>query len=128
LTVEHVVPDPGRGYSDATSVAGPGRWIHVAGHVGFGPDGGTVVAGGLGPEADATFDNIERTLAQVGADLSHVVKLGAYLTDLADYADYAAVRRRRFPGDPPASAAVGVSSLLAGACIEIDAVAFVPES
>jgi 2-iminobutanoate/2-iminopropanoate deaminase len=112
LTVEHVVPDPGRGYSDAVSVAGPGRWIHVAGHVGFGPDGSTVVAGGLGPEAD----------------LSHVVKLGAYLTDLADYADYAAVRRRRFPGDPPASAAVGVSSLLAGACIEIDAVAFVPAS
>ncbi len=128
MTLEHVVPDPTRGYSDAVGIAGAGRWIHVAGHVGFAPDGTSVVPGGLAAEADATLDNIERTLVELGAELAHVVKLNAYLTDLSDYADYAAVRRRRFPQAPPASAAVGVASLLAGACIEIDAVAFVPEA
>jgi 2-iminobutanoate/2-iminopropanoate deaminase len=127
VTLDHVVPDPARGYSEAVSAAGAGRWIHVAGHVGFAPDGEAVVPGGLGAEADATLDNIERTLAAVGAELRHVVKLTAYLTDLSHYAEYASVRRRRFPAAPPASAAVGVSSLLAGACIEIDAVAFVPD-
>jgi enamine deaminase RidA (YjgF/YER057c/UK114 family) len=55
-----------------------------------------------------------------------VVRITAYLTDLADYAAYARARTAAFGDALPASAAVQVAGLLAGMSIEIDADAFVP--
>ena len=117
---------PGKGFSDLVDMSGPGRLLHISGHVGFGPDGATIVTGGLGAEADATLDNIATTLHEVGATLSDLVKITAYLVDLSDYAEYSAVRQRRLGDTPPASSAVGIAQLLHGALIEIDAVAFIP--
>ncbi len=113
-------------FSDVVSVSGPGRWLHVSGHVGF-DDEMKVVEGGLAAETNATLDGIERTLARAGADLSHVVRITVFMTDLSEYGEFSRVRSERFGDNPPASAAVGVASLLVGAQIEIDAVAFVPE-
>ncbi len=79
-------------------------------------------------EARATFDNIERVLQAAGADFSQIVKINAFITDLDEYAAYADVRAERFGDKLPASATVEVAGLLVGAHIEIDAVAFVPES
>jgi 2-iminobutanoate/2-iminopropanoate deaminase len=108
--------------------AGGGRWIHVSGQVGFDATGNAVVAGGVGAESAAIFDQFERLLGEVGAGLQHVVKLNAFLIDLATYAEFSAVRAQRFAADPPASAAVGVADLLLGAGIEVDGVAFVPDA
>lgn len=127
MSIERLTSNPASGFSDAVTSVGPGRLIHVAGNVGFGPDG-KVVPGGMGAEARATFDNIERTLAQAGADMSHVVKINAYVTSLEEYPDYAQARTERFGELLPASATVQVAGLLVGAHIEIDAVAFVPEA
>lgn len=126
MGIERLTSDPSSGFSDAVTSVGPGRLIHVSGNVGFGADG-TVVAGGMGAEARATFDNIERTLAQLGAGMSHVVKINAFVTSLEDYAEYAQARAERFGERLPASATVQVAGLLVGAHIEIDAVAFVPQ-
>src|SRR5271166_638653 len=127
MSIERLTINPASGFSDAVSTVGPGRLIHVAGNVGFGPDG-KVVAGGMGAEARATFENIERTLAQAGADMSHVVKINAFVTSLEEYPDYAAARAERFGELLPASATVQVAGLLVDAHIEIDAVAFVPDA
>jgi 2-iminobutanoate/2-iminopropanoate deaminase len=127
MTIERLTTNPASGFSDAVSAVGPGRLIHVAGNVGFGEDG-TVVPGGMGAESRATFDNIERTLEAVGADMSHVVKINAFVTSLDDYGEYAAARAERFGSKLPASATVQVAGLLVGAQIEIDAVAFVPDA
>lgn len=127
MTIERLTTNPASGFSDAVSSSGHGRLIHVAGNVGFGDDG-KVVSGGMGAEARATFDNIERTLKAAGADMSHVVKINAFITSLDEYPAYAAVRAERFGDQLPASATVQVAGLLVGAHIEIDAVAFVPES
>jgi 2-iminobutanoate/2-iminopropanoate deaminase len=127
MSIERLTSNPASGFSDAVTTVGPGRLIHVAGNVGFGPDG-KVVAGGMGAEARATFDNIERTLAQAGADMSHVVKINAFVTSLDEYPAYAEVRAERFGELLPASATVQVAGLLVGAHIEIDAVAFVPDA
>ncbi|MHB8242164.1 MAG: RidA family protein [Solirubrobacteraceae bacterium] len=125
MSIERLTTNPASGFSDAVTAVGPGRLIHVSGSVGFGPDG-KVVPGGMGAEAKATFDNIERTLQKAGADMSHVVKINAFVTSLDEYADYASERARRFGEELPASATVQVAGLLVGAQIEIDAVAFVP--
>jgi 2-iminobutanoate/2-iminopropanoate deaminase len=127
MSIERLTSNPASGFSDAVTSFGPGRLIHVAGNVGFGPDG-KVVPGGMGAEARATLDNIERTLAEAGADMSHVVKINAFVTSLEEYADYAQARAERFGELLPASATVQVAGLLVGAHIEIDAVAFVPDA
>lgn len=118
-------PLDGATYSDAVSVEGTGRWVYVAGQVALGEDG-ALIEGGARDQASRTFDHVERALARAGATLADVVKITVYLTNLAEYADFAAVRGERFGDEPPASAAVAVSDLLFGAAVEIDAVAFVP--
>jgi enamine deaminase RidA (YjgF/YER057c/UK114 family) len=127
LSIERLTTNPASGFSDAVTTTGPGRTIHVSGNVGFGEGATTVVTGGMEAEARATFANIERTLRTLGADLSHVVKINAFITDLSQYGAYAKVRGELFGDGPPASATVQVSGLLVGAQIEIDAVAFIPE-
>jgi 2-iminobutanoate/2-iminopropanoate deaminase len=127
MSIERLTTNPTSGFSDAVTTVGPGRLIHVSGSVGFGTDG-KVVAGGMGAEAKATFDNIERTLTEAGAEMSNVVKINAFVTNLEEYPDYATVRAERFGDKLPASATVQVAGLLVGAHIEIDAVAFVPDA
>ena len=95
--------------------------------IGFGDDG-KVVEGGVAAETAATFDVIERILGRAGADLSHIVRMGVFMTDLADYGEFSAARAERFgdelPGERRSRRSAG---LLLGAQIEIDALAFVPE-
>jgi 2-iminobutanoate/2-iminopropanoate deaminase len=126
LSIDRLTTNPAIGFSDAVTTSGPGRVIHVSGNVGFGDDG-TVVPGGMGAEARATFAHIERTLKAAGADLSHVVKINAFVTSLEEYGEYAKVRSEVFGDNLPASATVQVAGLLVGAQIEIDAIAFVPD-
>ena len=70
---------------------------------------------------------IERILGRAGADLSHIVRMGVFMTDLADYGEFSAVRAERFGDQLPASAAVRVAGCCSAPQIEIDALAFVPE-
>jgi 2-iminobutanoate/2-iminopropanoate deaminase len=127
MSIERLTTNPAAGFAEAVTTSGAGRTIYVSGNVGFGSEG-KVVEGGMGAEAEATFDNIERVLEQAGADFSQIVKINAFITDLDEYADYAAVRERRFGDKLPASATVQVAGLLVGAHIEIDAVAFVADN
>jgi 2-iminobutanoate/2-iminopropanoate deaminase len=126
LSIERLTTNPASGFSDAVTTSGPGRVIHVSGNVGFGDDG-KVVSGGMEAEARATFANIERTLKAAGAEMSHIVKINAFVTNLDDYGGYARARSDVFGDKLPASSTVQVAGLLVGAQIEIDAVAFVPE-
>jgi 2-iminobutanoate/2-iminopropanoate deaminase len=112
-------------FSEVVTVAGTdGTWIHVSGQVALDGTGARAVTGGVGEQTEIIFDQIERYLAACSASLSDVIKLTSYLVDLSEYAEFSAVRGRRFADFPPASAAVGVASLLLGARIEIEAVAF----
>lgn len=117
MTVERI-PIAGASFSSAVSIAGPGRVVYVSGKIAEGPD--------LAAQTELIFDLIAGDLNQMGGSLADVVRITAYLTDLSDYADYSRIRGQRFVENLPASAAVGVASLLHGALIEIDAVAFLP--
>lgn len=114
-----------RGFSAAVVVPlGGTSLIFVSGEVGRDATGG-VVAGGMETEARQCFANIRDALRRAGAELKDVVRITAYIKDLADYPLYAKVRLEVFGSDWPASASVGVSDLLLGARLEIDAVAAV---
>lgn len=124
MSIERIHSDLGS-FSESVVVGGAGRWIHVAGMVGFDADG--KVTGDVATQTERTFDAIERILAKSGAGLGDLVKMSVFLTDLGDYGTFGEVRAKRFGDVLPASAAVEVSGLLLGAAVEIEATAFLPE-
>jgi enamine deaminase RidA (YjgF/YER057c/UK114 family) len=114
-----------RGFSAAVIVPmGPKSLIFVSGEVGR-DAAGAMVAGRFEAEARQCFANLGHALERAGASFKDVVRITAYLKNLSDYADYARVRNDVFGPDWPASASVGVSDLLLGARLEVDAVAVV---
>lgn len=114
-----------RGFSAAVVVPlGATSLVFVSGEVGRDASG-TIVKGGFEAEARQCFANIRHALERAGADFKNVVRITAYVKDLADYPVYAKVRTETFGADWPASATVGVSDLLLGAKLEVDAVAVI---
>jgi enamine deaminase RidA (YjgF/YER057c/UK114 family) len=112
----------GGGYSDAVAVdIERARFVHVAGQT----PPPTDPPAGLAEQSERCFEQIEAILGGYGATLADVVQITVYLTDLSNYADFAAVRARVFGDSKPASAAVGVASLLDNASVEIAATAIV---
>jgi reactive intermediate/imine deaminase len=68
------------------------------------------------------FDNLRAVAIASGGDLSHVVKVNVFLTDLAHFALVNRVMAEYFQQPYPARAAVGVASLPRGAAVEMDAI------
>jgi 2-iminobutanoate/2-iminopropanoate deaminase len=117
--------DRDRGFSAAVSVPlGTKSLLFVSGEVGRDASG-SIVPGGFEAEARQCFANIKYALERGGAGFEDVVRITAYLTDLADYPAYAKIRTEVFGKHWPASATVGVNGLLLGAKLEVDAIAAV---
>jgi 2-iminobutanoate/2-iminopropanoate deaminase len=122
------IPNPFFPFSDAVIVTGPGHWVHVSGQVGFDDSGKPQVSeADFAREADLCFRRLREALERAGATMSEVVRINAYLTDLSLYGDYSEARNRAFGSELPSSAAVQVAGLLAGARVEVDAVAYVAD-
>jgi 2-iminobutanoate/2-iminopropanoate deaminase len=119
VTVERLAKE-GRTYSAAVATSGPGRWIHVSGQIAPGAT--------LAEQTSGCFDQIEAALGELGGSLEHVVRITAYLTSLDEYPEYNRIRGERFGAALPASAAVQVAGLLGDGVVEVDAVAFIPDS
>jgi len=123
--VRRIRNDRDLGFSAAVIVPiGDKSLVFVSGEIGRDATG-AIVAGGFEAEARQCFANIETALQRAGASFKDVVRITAYVKDLADYPAYARVRSEVFGADWPASASVGVSDLLLGARLEVDAVAVV---
>ena len=124
-TLQRIQNERGRGYSTAVVVpVALKSLIFVSGEVGR-DSSGAVVQGGIEAEARQCFANIKHALERGGAGFKDVVRITAYVKDLADYPIYAKVRTEVFGEDWPASATVGVNDLLLGAKLEVDAIAVV---
>jgi 2-iminobutanoate/2-iminopropanoate deaminase len=123
--LRRVLNERDRGFSAAVVVPlGPKSLVYVSGEVGR-DSSGAIVQGGFEAEARQCFANIHHALERAGATFKDVVRITAYMRDLADYPVYARVRTEVLGADWPASATVGVSDLLLGAKLEVDAVAVV---
>ncbi|NQV78952.1 MAG: RidA family protein [Alphaproteobacteria bacterium] len=100
------MPVPGA-YANGILVDGT---AYLAGQVGV-DDKGNCPADIEG-QTDQAFDNIARVLAEAGMTLKDIVKSTVYLTDLADYAAFAAARGKHLGDHRPASTLVVVSALI----------------
>jgi reactive intermediate/imine deaminase len=113
-------------------VAGPytpglraGRLVFVSGQGPFSPDG-SVVGEDIAGQARAAFANVLRVVAEAGGSAEHIVRIGAYLNTLDDFAGFNEVMRETFSEPYPARTTVPVD--LPGFLIEIDAIAVLPET
>lgn len=102
-----------------------GETIHVGGIEPRDEQGAVIAPGDLAAQTEAVFDQMERHLAALGADLADVVKLSVYFTGGREAWDtIAATRARRFATPGPIVTDVPLPRLSpAGARIRIEATA-----
>jgi reactive intermediate/imine deaminase len=102
------------------------RLIFVSGNVSVDASGQLVGKGDVGAQTRQIFKNIDAVLAEGGATLRDVVKITTFIVPMERYAEFSAVRGELFDGQYPASATVGVASLVSpDYLIEIEAIAAV---
>jgi 2-iminobutanoate/2-iminopropanoate deaminase len=112
---------PAAAYSPG--IVAEGRFVFVSGQ---GPlRDGAVLGGTIEEETRLALENLRSVLAQAGAGLEDVVKVGVFLADLDDFAAMNAVYAEAFPEPLPARTTVGAA--LPGIKVEIDCVAVAPE-
>jgi reactive intermediate/imine deaminase len=108
-------------YSQAVQV---GNTVYLSGQTPLHPDTGQLVEGDISAQARQVFENLKAVLEAAGLDFGHVVRVGIYLTDLANFAAVNEVMKTYFSEPYPARSTIGVASLPRDAQVEIDLVAF----
>ncbi len=74
-------------------------------------------------QAQQALNNIKSILTAAGSSMDKIVRVGIFMTDLADFVPVNEVYATFFQDAPPARATVQVAALPKGAKIEIDAIA-----
>ena len=104
-----------------------GELLFLSGQASIGADGSIVGIGDFDAQLAQTFANIEAVLAAAGSDLSRVVKVTIYLTDMANFPKIVAARQRWFTPPFPADTTLEVKGLaLPELMVEIDVIATAP--
>ncbi len=108
-------------YSQAVK-AGDTVWI--SGQIPLVPKTMEVVEGDVRSQIEQVFKNFAAVTEAAGGDLSRVVKLNVYLTDLADFPLVNEVMAEHFDEPYPARAAVEVAGLPKGVAVEVEGVLY----
>jgi len=117
------------GFSQAITATPPSRLVFCAGQTSVDAEGAILHAADIGAQLAQSFNNLETVLQQAGADLSHVVRLNYYTTDVDGLLGVWHVIGERLgaAGCRPASTLLGVARLaFPELLIEIEATALVP--
>ena len=106
-------------YSQATRA---GNMVFFSGQIPLDPATGDLVAGDVAAQARRAFDNLKAVCEAAGGTMHDIVRVGLYLTDLAEFAAVNAVMGEYFAQPYPARSTIEVSALPKGARFEVDAV------
>jgi enamine deaminase RidA (YjgF/YER057c/UK114 family) len=103
---------------------GTGRTLYATGQLAVDPSGQVVAPGDASVQTDYVFKLIGEILAAAGMGFEHVVRTQTYLTDMADFPKFTAVRDRYLGGALAASTLLEVKGLARpGCCVEIEVTA-----
>jgi len=133
MKIEHISPPDTydslstRGYTQVVAVEGMKRLIVVSGQLPLDNDNKLIGEGDIEAQTRACYENLKRSLNAVGADLSNVIRMTTYVTDLiAHPKGVRKIRAEYFGTDkPPASTMIEVPRLLNNMLIEVEAMAVV---
>jgi enamine deaminase RidA (YjgF/YER057c/UK114 family) len=105
-----------------------GQHIAVSGSAPVGADGELVGPGDPYLQAKRCIEIIAAALAEVGADLSDVIRTRMFVTDISLWEEFARAHQEAFADVTPATSMVEISRLIGdGMLIEIEADAIVDE-
>lgn len=114
---------------DAPNAIGPysqavraGDTVYFSGQVALDPATATMVDGDISAQARRVFDNLRAVAEAAGGSLGQIVRVGIYVTDLANFAAVNAVMAEYFQQPYPARSTIEVSGLPLKAQVEVDAV------
>ena len=118
-------PAPRGSYSPGIRIRlGDATLLFMTGQLAVDPGGNVVAPGDAAGQAAYVFGLVGSILAAAGMDFGDVVKVDTFLTDMADFGKFSAVRNRHFPSEPPVSTLIEVKGLArAGCLVEIEVVA-----
>lgn len=105
-------------YSQAVRV---GNTVYLSGQIGLDPVSMQMVDG-IEAQIHRVFQNLRAVTIAAGGNMSDIVKLNIFLTDLGHFAKVNEIMAGYFQQPYPARAAVGVASLPRGALVEADGV------
>ncbi len=97
-----------------------GNTVYFSGQTPIDPATGALVAGDITAQARRVFENLLAVCQAVDGSFGQVVRVGIYLTDLANFAAVNAVMKEYFREPFPARSTIGVASLPLNAQVEID--------
>jgi len=106
-------------YSQAVRVD---RTVYLSGQIPLVPETMTIVDGDISTQIAQVFDNLKAVAEAAGGDLSEIVKLNVFLTDLSHFPIVNEIMGRYFHEPYPARAAIGVAALPKAAGVEMDAI------
>lgn len=106
-------------YSQAVRV---GQTVYLSGQIPLQASTGTLLEGDIEAQTRQVFENMKAVCSSANGSLADIVRVGIYLTDLADFAVVNAVMAEYFQAPYPARSTIQVSALPRGAHVEVDAV------
>lgn len=99
-----------------------GNTVYFSGQIPLDPATGNLVQGDIAVQTRRVFENLKAVAEAAGGALSDVVRVGIYVTDLANFAAVNGVMAEYFQQPYPARSTIQVSALPKGAEVEVDAV------
>lgn len=115
--------------SNAPAAIGPysqavraGDTVYFSGQIPLDPASGAVVEGDITAQARRVFDNLAAVAKEAGGSFAQFVRVGIYVTDLANFAAVNAVMAEYFKAPYPARSTIEVSALPKGVKVEVDAI------
>ncbi len=99
-----------------------GNTVYFSGQIPLDPATGNLVDGDVTVQTRRVFDNLTAVAAAAGGSLAQIVRVGIYVTDLANFAAVNAVMAEYFQQPYPARSTIEVSALPKAAQVEVDAI------
>ncbi len=115
----HLAPQAIGTYSQAVKV---GKTVYLSGQIPLVPDTMTLVDSDIVAQITQVFENLNAVAQAAGGDLSDIVKLNVFLTDLSHFPIVNEIMGHYFHEPYPARAAIGVAALPKGAQVEMDGI------
>lgn len=120
-----------KGYSHAAVIdLGWANMIIFSGQVPLDKNGNLVAKGNFKKQTEQVFENIKSALTDLGGNMSDVIKIGIYLTDMKNIQLFRNVRDKYIDvKNPPASTLVQVNKLYRDeVLLEVEATAIIPKN
>jgi reactive intermediate/imine deaminase len=106
-------------YSQAVCVE---NTVYFSGQIPLDPATGSLVDGDITAQTRRVFENLDAVAKAAGGSLAEIVRVGIYVTDLANFAAVNAVMAEYFQQPYPARSTIEVSGLPKAAQVEVDAI------